>query len=104
LKPVEDRPLVAYALGSGYTESAMLSVQCGPNVRAALSERELLVALGQALPAGTPPDLASAAVALIADCNAERCFKDGLELMLTGLKGQIGSTPSTQSGISHVAE
>jgi TetR/AcrR family tetracycline transcriptional repressor len=90
------RPLVAYALGSGYTESAMLSVQCAPDARAALSEREMLLALGQALPAGTPPELASAAVALIADCNPERCFEDGLELMLAGLKSQIESAPISQ--------
>ena len=89
------RPLVAYALGSGYTEAAMLSVSCAPDARAALSERELLLALGQALPAGTPPELASAAVALIADCNPERCFEDGLELMLAGLKLRLGSRPIT---------
>jgi AcrR family transcriptional regulator len=79
------RPVVAYALGSGYTESAMLSVSCAPDARQAMSEREVLLALGRALPAGTPPELASAAVALIADCNADRCFEDGLELMLAGL-------------------
>ena len=82
------RPLVSYALGSGYTESAMLSVSCAPDTRAALSERELLMALGRALPEGTPSDLASAAVALIADCNADRCFEDGLELMLAGVNSR----------------
>ena len=77
----------------------MLSACCAPDARAALSERELLVALGQALPVGTPPELASAAVALIADCNPERCFEDGLELMLAGLKTRIGSQPvSEQAG------
>jgi hypothetical protein len=30
-------------------------------------------------------ELASAAVALIVKCDAERCFEDGLELMLAGL-------------------
>jgi TetR/AcrR family tetracycline transcriptional repressor len=87
------RPLVAYALGSGYTESSMLSVSCPPDARAAQSERELLLALGRALPAGTPPELASAAVALIADCNADRCFEDGLELMLAGLASRLKSPP-----------
>lgn len=84
------RPVVAYALGSGYTESAMLSVQCAPDARQAMSEREVLLALGQALPPGTPPELASAAIALIADCNPERCFEDGLELMLAGLEAAHG--------------
>ena len=93
------RPLVAYALGSGHTEATMLSVRCEPADRQAMSERELLLALGQALPPGTPPELASAAVAVIADCNPERCFEDGLELMLAGLKTRIGSQPvSEQAG------
>jgi TetR/AcrR family tetracycline transcriptional repressor len=88
------RPLVAYALGSGYTESAMLSVSCAPDARQTTSERELLLALGQALPAGTPPELASAAIALIADCNPERCFEDGLDLMLAGLEAAGSSSPA----------
>ena len=79
------RPVISYALGTGFTESTMLGVQCTPDQRGALSERELLVALGQALPAGTAPELAAAAVALIADCDPDRCFEDGLELMLAGL-------------------
>ncbi|NJD29952.1 MAG: TetR/AcrR family transcriptional regulator [Chloroflexi bacterium] len=87
------RPVVAYALGSGYTESAMLSVQCAPAARQAMSEREVLLALGQALPAGTPPELALAAVALIADCNPERCFEDGLDLMLAGLEAGRAHRP-----------
>jgi len=85
------RPIISYALGTGYTESTMLGVQCGPAERQALSERELLLSLGQALPAGTPPELASAAVALIADCDPDRCFEDGLELMLAGLSASTGS-------------
>ncbi len=87
------RPVIAYALGSGYTESAMLSVQCAPAARQSMSEREVLLALGQALPPGTPPELASAAVALIADCNPERCFEDGLELMLAGLEAARADQP-----------
>jgi hypothetical protein len=90
------RSVVAYALGSGYTESAMLSVRCAPVDGAPMSERDLLLALGQVLPPGTPPELASAAVALIADCNPERCFDDGLELMLAGLESRSSSGPSAQ--------
>ena len=92
------RPLVAYALGSGYTEASMLSVCCAPDARAVQSERELLLALGRALPAGTPPELASAAVALIADCDADRCFEDGLALMLAGLTSRLESPPVTGTG------
>ena len=87
------RPVISYALGTGYTESTMLGGQCGPAGNQALSERELLLSLGQAMPPGTPPELASAAVALIADCNPERCFQDGLELMLAGLKSQLSWAP-----------
>ena len=82
------RPVISYALGTGYTESTMLGIQCAPGEGAVLSERELLVALGQALPPGTRPDLAAAAVSLIADCDPDRCFEDGLELMLAGLRGR----------------
>lgn len=93
------RPLVAYALGFGHTESTMLSVGCDPGPRSTPNERELLLAVGQALEPGTPSDLASAAVALIADCDPERCFEDGLELMLAGLdaKGRRRSSPRESS-------
>jgi len=84
------RPVISYALGTGYTESTMLGVQCAPGQSGALSERELLLALGQALPAGTAPELASAAVSLIADCDPDRCFEDGLDLMLAGLSAKTG--------------
>ena len=79
------RPVISYALGSGYTEVSMLGVRCEPDRSRALSDRELLLYLGQALPPGTRPELASAAVAVIADCDSERCFEEGLELMLAGL-------------------
>ncbi|HZD23123.1 MAG TPA: hypothetical protein VE569_06935, partial [Acidimicrobiia bacterium] len=49
------------------------------------TEREVLLSVGQALPPDTPPELAAAAVEVIADCDADRCFSDGLELMLAGL-------------------
>jgi TetR/AcrR family tetracycline transcriptional repressor len=79
------RPILMYALGSGYAEVSMLGVQCGPDRSRALSEREQLLYLGQALPPATAPELASAAVAMIAECDPDRCFNDGLELMLAGL-------------------
>ncbi|MGH2591614.1 MAG: TetR/AcrR family transcriptional regulator C-terminal domain-containing protein, partial [Actinomycetota bacterium] len=79
------RPVIAYALGTGYTESTMLGVQCDPRQSQAPNERELLLSLGRALPPGTPPGLASAALAMIADCDPDRCFEEGLELMLAGL-------------------
>lgn len=79
------RPVLAFALGAGYTEVSMLGVQCGPDQGRTLSEREQLLYLGQALPPLTSPELASAAVAMIAECNPDRCFEEGLELMLAGL-------------------
>jgi AcrR family transcriptional regulator len=86
------RPLLSYGLGSGYAEVSMLGVQCEPDRSQTLSERELLLYLGQALPPATPPDLASAAVAVIADCDPERCFEEGLELMLAGLAASRGAS------------
>ena len=88
------RPVISYALGTGYTESAMLGLQCGPGERTAPTQRELLLSLGQALPPGTPPELASAAVSLIADCDPDRCFEDGLELMLAGLRQEMRRSSS----------
>ena len=63
----------------------MLGVQCEPGQATALSEREILLYLGQALPPGTPPHLSSAAAAVIAECDPDRCFEEGLDLMLSGL-------------------
>jgi hypothetical protein len=73
------------AVGSGYAEVSMLSLQCEPNQSQALTEWELLLYLGQALPPATPPELASAAVAMFADCDPDRCFEEGLDLMLARL-------------------
>jgi TetR/AcrR family tetracycline transcriptional repressor len=78
------RPILSYAVGYGCAERSMLGVRCEPEQGQALSERELLLHLGQALPPATPPELASAAAAMIADCDADRCFEEGLELMLAG--------------------
>jgi hypothetical protein len=79
------RSILTYALGYGSAEVSMLGVQCGPDRSRALSEQELLLYLGQSLPPATAPELASAAVAMIAECDADRCFEDGLALMLAGL-------------------
>ena len=79
------RPVLTYALGTAYAEVAMLGVACTPTQTRPLTERELLLTLGQALPPNTPTPLASAAVEIIADCDPDRCFSDGLELMLAGL-------------------
>ena len=79
------RSVLSYALGYGYAEISMLGVQCGPIDNQTLSERELLLNLGQALPRDIPPPLAQAAMVMIADCDPDQCFKDGLELMLAGL-------------------
>lgn len=79
------RPIISYAAGYGHAEYSMLGVQCEPAQTEALSEQELLLYLGQALPPGTPPELASAAVTVIAECDSDRCFEEGLDLMLAGL-------------------
>jgi TetR/AcrR family tetracycline transcriptional repressor len=79
------RPVLLYALGTGNAEVSMLGVEAVRGERRAVTEREVLLYLGQALPAGTSPALAEAAVAMIADCNSDRCFEDGLEMMLGGV-------------------
>jgi AcrR family transcriptional regulator len=91
------RPVLSYAAGYGYAERSMLGVQCEPAPSRALSERELLVSLGQALPPATPPELASAAVAMIADCDPDRCFEEGLTLMLAGLPANSGGIATQAS-------
>lgn len=79
------RPVVSYAAGYGYAERSMLGVRCEPDQSQRLSETEILLNLGRALPPSTPPRLADAAVAMIADCDPDRCFEEGLDLMLAGL-------------------
>jgi len=89
------RSVLSYALGYGYAEISMLGVQCGPIDSQTLSKRELLLYLGQALPPDTPPSLAEAAMVLIADCDSNQCFEDGLELMLAGLATSTGARRAT---------
>ena len=86
------RSILMYALGSGSAEVSMLGVQCGPDRSRVLSERELLLYLGQSLPPATTPELASAAVTMIVECDADRCFEDGLALMLAGLAASPGAS------------
>jgi TetR/AcrR family tetracycline transcriptional repressor len=88
------RPVISYAAGYGYTERSMLGVQCEPAQTETLSEQELLLYLGQALPPATPPELASAAVAVIAECDPDRCFEEGLDLMVAGLPSRRRSRKS----------
>ena len=78
------RSVLTYALGASYAEVAWLGVACQPG-RKNYTDREVLLSLGQAIPQGTPPELAAAAVDIIADCDPDRCFHDGIELMLAGL-------------------
>jgi TetR/AcrR family tetracycline transcriptional repressor len=86
------RPVISYATGYGYAERSMLGVQCEPAQTETLSDQELLLYLGQALPRGTPPELASAAVTVIAECDPDRCFEEGLDLMLAGLPISPGAS------------
>lgn len=90
------RPVLFYALGTGYAEVAMLGVACEPSQSRRYTDREVLLSLGQALPQGAPPELASAAVEMIADCDPDRCFDDGLELMLAGLAASQRRSPSAR--------
>lgn len=84
------RSVLTYALGASYAEVAWLGVACQPGGKD-YTDREVLLSLGQAIPQGTPPELAAAAVDVIADCDPDRCFHDGLELLLAGLKAREAS-------------
>lgn len=84
------RSVLTYALGTGYAEVAWLGVACEPDRNKRYTDREVLLSLGQAIPQGTPPDLTAAAVEMIADCDPDRCFHDGLDLMLAGLARSRG--------------
>lgn len=48
------RPVLSYAAGYGHAERSMLAAQCEPPQTEALSEQEVLLYLGQALPPATP--------------------------------------------------
>jgi TetR/AcrR family tetracycline transcriptional repressor len=93
------RPVLSYAAGYGHAERSMLGVQCEPAQTEIMSERELLLYLGQALPPGTTPELASAAVAMIAECDSDRCFEEGLDLMLAGLPVSPGGSPKRRGRV-----
>lgn len=92
------RSILTYALGYGSAEVSMLSVQCGPDRSRALTGQELLLYLGQSLPPATAPELASAVIEMIAECDADRCFEDGLALMLAGLGSSDPSPKSHRRG------
>jgi AcrR family transcriptional regulator len=83
------RTLVSYGIGYGLAELTCLGVPGTRERKKRPSERELLLSLGQALPPGTPPHLADAAVAVYAECDADLCFESGLQLILEGLKATV---------------
>jgi Tetracyclin repressor-like, C-terminal domain len=86
------RPVISYAVGYGYAERSMLGVQCQPHQRQALVERELLLSLAKPCRRRPHPSWPRAAVAVIADCDPDRCFEEGLALMLAGLTASPGTS------------
>jgi len=79
------RSVVSYSVGYGLQEISLLAVP-GTPVQGEGAGREFLVALGQSLPAGTPPHLIETAIALCADCDPDACFEFGLELIVQGVR------------------
>lgn len=77
--------MLTYALGTGYAEVAMLGVACEPTGTCDTPTGKCSSPSGKARPQGTPSDLAAATVEMIADCDPERCSRDGLALTLRGL-------------------
>ncbi|MGH2811835.1 MAG: TetR/AcrR family transcriptional regulator [Actinomycetota bacterium] len=92
------RTLVSYGIGYGLAELTCLGVPGTRGMKERPSERELLLSLGQALPPGTPPHLADAAVAVYTQCDAEECFESGLQLILEGLKASTSSSAGLKYG------
>lgn len=77
------RTVQSFSLGYGLAELACFGIPDpgGENP----SPEEMLVLLGQSLPAGTPPHLVNAAIALYGETNPDAAFESGLDLLLKGL-------------------
>lgn len=56
---------------------------------------EMLLSVGRALPAGTPPHLAEVAIALWAECDPDVCFESGVELILKGADAALAQQRAT---------
>lgn len=80
------RSVVSFSVGYGLQEVSLLAVPGTPPGQGEGAGREFLVALGQSLPAGTPPHLVETAIALCADCDPEACFEFGLKLIVQGVR------------------
>lgn len=77
------RSLISYAAGYGLAE---LTCLCAPGRQPGeepSDERDLLVALGRALPPDTPRELVDAAVSVL-HCDMDVCFEFGLDLLIAG--------------------
>jgi AcrR family transcriptional regulator len=83
------RSVFAYAMGYAVTELGLLAPQSGESGQAP-SDIELLVRIMQAVPRGTPPRLIEVA-ATVCNCDVDRQFTFGLDLMLLGLATQKGA-------------
>lgn len=79
------RTLVSYGAGYALAELTCLGVPGTEGRSTPLSEREILVCLGQALPPDTPPHLVETAIVMNTGCDADACFDTGLNLILQGL-------------------
>lgn len=80
------RTLLSYGAGYAIAELTCLGVPGAEGRSGTMSEREILVCLGQALPADTPAHLVETAIVMNAGCDADACFETGLDLILGGLR------------------
>lgn len=75
------RAVAAYALGCVVSELSCF----GPApVNQAETERQQLLRISRALPPGTPERIIDTALVVCGDCDADRLFNDGLELIVRG--------------------
>jgi AcrR family transcriptional regulator len=82
------RSVFAYAMGYAVTELG-LSLPEGQEPRAPTSDIEVLVRIMDAIPRGTAPHLVEVA-ATVCNCDMNRQFTFGLDLMLSGLASHQG--------------
>lgn len=90
------RTLFSYGAGYALAELTCLCLPGAQQPAAPLSEREILVGLGQMLPPGTSPDLVETAIVMHTGCDADVCFETGLDLILQGLARLAPKRPRTR--------
>jgi AcrR family transcriptional regulator len=78
------RTIMAFSTGYGLAEVTCYALEDAEEWPPVESERDLLVAIAQFLPPGTPPRLVDLAASLWAATDAEATFESSIDLILAG--------------------